>query len=66
MYLGVPTLTIIKLKEAFGDSLRNTDSGSMGEIYFRDWYNCKRRVGEWLTHFIHVCVQLASVTYANQ
>ena len=46
MYLGVPSLTIIKLREAIEDLAANNDSLKNGEIYFRNWYNGKKGVGK--------------------
>lgn len=45
MYLGLPTLMVVKLKEAYTTSPKLVSSSTLAETYFRNWYNGRKRVG---------------------
>ena len=42
MYLGLPTLAMIKLTDEYA-STYTRDSGKMGEIYFREWFESRKK-----------------------
>ena len=64
MYLSTPSLKIIQIVDEFRGKY-GEEPGRMGELYFREWYNCRKRSGKYTIHVLHFINVVRKANYMN-